>query len=70
MLFVCLSHFAANYLALPTSASISPAVRASGQIATIVGMTASPSFVIVSGVVIGYLGRLAPKAISSSDRRC
>src|SRR5438105_842062 len=69
MLFVCLSHFAANYLALPTSASISPAVRASGQIATIVAMTASPSFVTVSGIVIGYLGRLAPTAMPELRRK-
>ena len=69
MLFVCLSHFAANYLALPTSASISPAVRASGQIATVVAMTASPSFVTVSGIVIGYLGRLAPTAMPELRRK-
>lgn len=47
MLLVCLSHFAGSYL--------SPEHATARHISFLVGMIASPTFVVISGVMLGYL---------------
>jgi uncharacterized membrane protein len=47
MLLVCLSHFAGSYLP--------PDHAAARHISFLVGMIASPTFVVISGVMLGYL---------------
>jgi len=54
MLVVCLSHFAATYLAPWDNPALSPVVRWCGRFAGTISMVASPCFVSVSGIVVGY----------------
>jgi hypothetical protein len=69
MLFVCLSHFASNALTPARIASISPVLKSSGQLAGVVSMIASPSFIIVSAIVVGYLCRIEPTGMSALRRK-
>src|SRR5438045_8054482 len=69
MLFVCLSHFASTYLAPWDNPSLSPIVQWSGAMAVTISMIASPTFVIVSGIVVGYLYRCNPSGMPSLRRK-
>ena len=60
MLFVCLSHFSGNYLATSANGGASSALSRSAWVATTVSMIASPTFVAVSALVVGYLYRAHP----------
>ena len=58
MLFVCLSHFAYAYFSeLPTHALESHA-------ATRISLVASPTFVSLSGILLGFLFRVSPTGMS------
>lgn len=61
MLFVCLAHFSGAYLA-PRGAEVS------GPLA-MVGMIASPTFMMISGVTTGFLGVLYPRSLPRLQRR-
>src|SRR6185436_13069574 len=52
MFFVLLSHFAFNYF---------PAGDATGNLMTIVGMIASPTFIIINGTLLGLYYRTRPR---------
>ena len=52
MLFVCLAHFANAY-------QFVSGADASGMYLVLIGMVASPTFVIVSGFVAGFLSALS-----------
>lgn len=69
MLFVCLSHFASVYLAPWGNSGTSPFLRWSGWSAVLVSMIASPTFVAVSGIVVGYLYRVDPAGMPSLRRK-
>src|SRR5947209_17006849 len=55
MFFVCLSHFAGAYL-------WKHGIRGADFLAT-VSMIASPSFVLISGMTLGFLGALNPQSL-------
>lgn len=55
MFFVCLSHFSGAYLW--------PHGVRSGELLVTVSMIASPSFVLISGMVFGLLGALKPGSV-------
>jgi uncharacterized membrane protein len=69
MLFVCLSHFAYNFLAPGIHPGISPLLGASATIATTISMVASPTFMSLSGVVFGILYRLEPTGMPQLRRK-
>lgn len=69
MLFVCLSHFAANFLAPWSEPGSSPDLSRSSWLATTISMIASPTFVAVSGLVIGFLGRVCPAGMPELRRK-
>ena len=69
MLFVCLSHFTGVFLAPWENASLSPVLRSWGKVAVTISMIASPSFVAVSGIVIGYLYRGNPAGMRALRRK-
>lgn len=69
MLFVCLSHFASTFLAPWDNPSLSPAVQGSGAMAVTISMIASPTFVGVSGIVVGYLYRCNPNGMRALRRK-
>ena len=69
MLFVCLSHFASTFLAPWDNPSLSPGVQWSGAMAVTISMIASPTFVSVSGIVVGYLYRSNPNGMSALRRK-
>ena len=69
MLFVCLSHFTGAFLAPWENASLSPVLRWWGRVAVTISMIASPSFVAVSGIVIGYLYRCNPAGMPALRRK-
>jgi uncharacterized membrane protein len=69
MLFVCLSHFASTFLAPWDNPSLSPGVQWSGAMAVTISMIASPTFVSVSGIVVGYLSRCNPKGMPALRRK-
>src|SRR5262249_1592055 len=48
---------------------LSPAIVWSGQLAGFISMIASPSFIVVSGVVVGYLHRANPSGMPSLRRK-
>jgi predicted acyltransferase len=69
MLFVCLSHFAATFLAPWGNPSLSSALQWSGAMAGTISMIATPSFVSVSGIVVGYLYRCNPAMMPGLRRK-
>lgn len=69
MLFVCLSHFTGTFLAPWANPSLSPILRSSARLAITISMIASPSFVIVSGFVVGYLYRCNAAAMPGLRRK-
>jgi hypothetical protein len=69
MLFVCLSHFSGNYLASSLDGGVSSTLRRSVWVATTVSMIASPTFVAVSALVVGYLYRVHPAGMSELRRK-
>ncbi|HKW13565.1 MAG TPA: hypothetical protein VJS69_03680, partial [Candidatus Krumholzibacteria bacterium] len=69
MLFVCLSHFAGAFLAPENNPALSPAMRWCGAMAGTVSMIASPSFIGVSGIVVGCLCRVNPAGMPSLRRK-
>ena len=69
MLFVCLSHFSANYLATAVASGASSALRRSAWAAGLVSMIASPTFVTVSALVVGYLYHLHPAGMPALRRK-
>jgi uncharacterized membrane protein len=69
MLFVCLSHFTGNYLATPVSGGASSTLSRSVWVATTVSMIASPTFVAVSALVVGYLYRVHPAGMPELRRK-
>jgi len=69
MLFVCLSHFSGNYLTKSLDAGVSSTLRRSAWVATTVSMIASPTFVAVSALVVGYLYRMHPAGIRALRRK-
>ena len=69
MLFVCLSHFSGNYLASSVNAASSSTLSRSVWVATTMSMIASPTFVAVSALVVGYLYRLHPAAMPELRRK-
>ena len=69
MLFVCLSHFASIFLAPWDNPSLSPIVQWSGMLAVDISMMASPTFVSVSGIVVGYLYRCNPQGMPALRRK-
>ncbi|HXQ76602.1 MAG TPA: hypothetical protein VN797_00255, partial [Gemmatimonadaceae bacterium] len=60
MLFVCLSHFSANYLVSAAKGGADAMMSGSAWMATTFSMIASPTFVAVSALVVGYLYRVHP----------
>lgn len=69
MLFVCLSHFVSTAVAPWDNASLSPAQRWFGRMAATVSMIATPTFVSVSGAVVGYLYRTNPAILPVLRRK-
>ena len=69
MSFVCLSHFATSYLSTGMNPSLSPAMRRCGALAGTISMIASPTFIAVSGIVVGYLYRTNPGGMSALRRK-
>jgi len=69
MLFVCLSHFSVNYLATSLDGGVSATLRRSAWVATTVSMIASPTFVAVSALVVGYLYRVHPAGMLELRRK-
>lgn len=69
MLFVCLSHFSGNYLASSVNGGASSTLSRSVWLATTVSMIASPTFVALSGVVVGYLYRVRPGGMLELRRK-
>ena len=69
MLFVCLSHFASTFLAPWDNPLLSPGVQWSGAMAVTISMIASPTFVSVSGIVVGYLYRCNPNGMPALRRK-
>jgi hypothetical protein len=55
MLFVCLSHFTSSFLDPWKNAALSPALAAFGVFAVDVSLIATPSFILISGIVIGFM---------------
>jgi len=69
MLFVCLSHFSGNYLATSISGAASSTLTRSAWAAETVSMIASPTFVAVSALVVGYLYRVHPAGMPALRRK-
>lgn len=69
MLFVCLSHFSGNYLATSVNEAASSALTRSVWVAETVSMVASPTFVAVSALVVGYLYRAYPAGMPALRRK-
>jgi hypothetical protein len=69
MLFVCLSHFAAAFLARENNPALSPAMWWCGAMASTISMIASPSFIGVSGIVVAYLYRVNPAGMPALRRK-
>ena len=69
MLFVCLSHFVVACVAPWGNPALSPVLRRSAELAVTLSMIASPTFVSVSGIVIGYLSRLNPSQMPALRRK-
>lgn len=69
MLFVCLSHFSASYLATSVAGAVSSTLSRSAWVAETVSMIASPTFVGVSALVVGYLHRVHPAGMPALRRK-
>jgi uncharacterized membrane protein len=69
MLFVCLSHFGGTFLNPGKNADISPLLARIGGLATRISMIATPSFMVVSGCVIGCLYTLDPERMPALRRK-
>lgn len=69
MLFVCLSHFAASYLTPWADTGASSWLAWCDRIAGTVSMVASPTFICISGMVVGYLFRTNPGGLPSLRRK-
>lgn len=69
MLFVCLSHFVAVYLAPWNNASLSPLLSWYGQTAIEISMIATPIFVGVSGMLVAYLYCTRPFGMNALRRK-
>lgn len=69
MLFVCLSHFVSVFPPAGTDTSVSPSLAWWGRIASTVSMVASPTFICISGMVVGYLFRANPGVLPSLRRK-
>ena len=55
MFFVLLSHFAFTYFS---------AAESTGAVMTLVGMIASPTFMIINGTLLGMVYHTRPRALS------
>lgn len=69
MLFVCLSHFSANYLVSEAKGGADAMMSGSAWMATTFSMIASPTFVAVSALVVGYLYRVHPAGMPELARK-
>src|SRR5579884_3608187 len=69
MLFVCLSHCAMSYFDFWRPSRPHAPLEALGQIATTVSFVATPTFLLLSGIVIGYLWRINPTSLSGLKRK-
>lgn len=69
MLFACLSHFAVNFLRPAKNTDITPLLARIGALASLISMIATPTFMIVSGCVIGCLYALDPGRMPALRRK-
>ena len=69
MLFVCLSHCAMSYFDFWRPSRPHVALEALGQIGTTISLVATPTFLLLSGIVVGYLWRVNPTSLSGLKRK-
>jgi hypothetical protein len=69
MLFVCLSHFCAVYLTPWDEARFPPLLRRSGALAIFISMVATPAFITISAIVVGYVFTVSPGSRSALRRK-